>query len=206
MAGLEMRHADSDQIDWSDIHRRLDSLRVAIDATTSISPEAERRILEERARALAQKPDEGTSRSDVLEVIRFAVGEERFALATMFVREVVRPTEVTPVPGTPDFLVGVTNLRGEVLAVMDLGPFLGRAASREAAPWIIVLGTDRSEFGIQAGTIEEIGPLEATAIIPPSGSLGIERGEFVRGLTDDAVLCLDGEAILEDPRLYIDVT
>jgi hypothetical protein len=112
--------------DWAEVRARLDRAGAATAEALRLSPERARAVLEERARALARVPPAEYAGA-VLEVVTFDLAGERYALETRHVRAVVRLGEHTPVPGAPDFLVGVLNLRGEVLAVMDLGKVLGLA-------------------------------------------------------------------------------
>ncbi len=50
----------------------------------------------------------------------FRVGEEHFALSATSLRQILEPPEIVPVPNTPPHLLGLINLRGEILAVLDL--------------------------------------------------------------------------------------
>ncbi len=56
--------------------------------------------------------------------VLFDIAGTRFAVPISQVREVIRPPAVTPVPGTPGWLVGLTNVRGDVVSVVDLPGFL----------------------------------------------------------------------------------
>ena len=112
-------------IDWQAVRERMTRAAVAFDQACQITPERARRILEERARAVARVPAAAPAVGALVEIIRFALGEERYAVETNCVREILRFKAATPLPGTPDFLVGVTNLRGQILAVFDLRRFLG---------------------------------------------------------------------------------
>lgn len=81
----------------------------------------------------------------------FRMGKERYGIELASVREIRRPPRVTPLPESPPWLRGVTNLRGTILAVLDLGVGLG--ISTEAAPGagrksrLVVVHED----GIEAG-------------------------------------------------------
>lgn len=63
----------------------------------------------------------------------FRVGEQRFGAPTAGVREVVEIHDLAPVPGTPPHLLGVGNLRGRALPVLDLRPVAGLPASDSPA-------------------------------------------------------------------------
>ena len=57
--------------------------------------------------------------------LRFALGEERYAVRIDAVREILEVTQMTPLPRLPQFVRGVMNLRGAVVPVVDLGARLG---------------------------------------------------------------------------------
>ena len=90
-----------------------------------LSPEKAKAVLDERARALARVPPAAAEASQILEIATFALANENYGVETRYVREVVRLSDYTPLPGAPAFLVGVLNLRGEILALIDLRTFFG---------------------------------------------------------------------------------
>lgn len=57
---------------------------------------------------------------DILQVVGFLIGNEEFAVPILSVQEIVKPIEYTRVPGTPDYVIGVFNLRGNVFPLIDL--------------------------------------------------------------------------------------
>lgn len=193
------------ETDSPTVQERLARVQQAIARVDKRSEERTREVLERRARALARVPQRGIVTSEVLEVAIFKLGAERFGIEARFIREVGRLRDFTPVPGLPDFVVGVTNLRGEVLAVVDLCRFIGipRIDLTDLSR-LIVLGEEAAEFGVLADETYEVADIAAGALHPPPALLrGLER-EFVRGVTEDALIILDGRALLRDPRLFFD--
>src|ERR1700712_5225839 len=81
------------------------------------------RILRERARLLARVPESEPVAGAVLELLEFSLAQERYAVENRFVREVCPLKELTPLPCTPPFLLGVVNVRGRILPVLDLKKF-----------------------------------------------------------------------------------
>jgi purine-binding chemotaxis protein CheW len=133
------------------------------------------------------------------------VAGERYAVAARYVREVVRLSEPTPVPGAPDFLAGVINVRGEIVAVFDLRPFFGLAGGAEAGPSrVLLLGGDRIEFGLLADAVHDFLPLRVEDILPAPEAVAGAGREFLRGLTAEGLVLLDGARLLQDRRLFID--
>jgi purine-binding chemotaxis protein CheW len=191
-------------IDWTAVRRRLERTAAAADAR-QLSPDQAQALLAQRARDLARVPAQAPAASEVLEIVIFALGAERYAVETRFIREVVPLPMCTPVPGAPDFLLGIINLRGEILAVMDLRHFLGLGRSDPTDHCrVLVFGGDRAEFGVLADTAHEVTSLRTGDVHETPASLAGAGREFVKGVTSDALIVLDGAVILNDRRLYID--
>jgi purine-binding chemotaxis protein CheW len=191
--------------DWEAAKQRLACAAQAIKEAGQLSPERARAVMDERARVLARVPRQELDRSEFLQVLTFGLGTERFAVETRCVREVIRPGEFTTVPGAPDFLVGVTNLRGEVLSVIDLRKFFGvqRTEPSQLAR-VIVCGETHVEFGVLADVVEEVTTLRIDRILPAPGSVAGAGREYLLGVTEEALAVLDGSALLRDPRLFVD--
>ncbi len=196
------RPASRAKIDWPQVHQRL--LACAAGETSVPTPVQAQAILEERARALARAAAPPAT-EEVLELVTFHLAQERYAVETRHVRTVARFTEGVPVPGTPDFLCGVMNLRGTILTVFDLRKLFGIVTAEQSnRTRVLVLGGDRDEFGILADAVEEVVMLPISQVLEPPGSVaGIGR-EYLRGVTRDALIVLDGGVLLRDGRLTID--
>ena len=168
------------------------------------SPERSKAVMDERARALASPPAQTGSADQSLEVVTFMLAEERYGIETSHVREVVRLADYTPLPGTPDFLVGVTNLRGEILADVDLRKFLGvPGAGLTDLSRLIVLGSDRAEFGLLADTWVGVVRLRADEVLEPPEAVAAVGRKYLRGVTKEGLVLLDGAVLLKDDRLFI---
>jgi len=194
-------------IDWQDVRARLSRAGAAQTDAHRLTPERAASVLAERARAIARVPPQALEAGAVIEIVRFVLGAERYAVETRFVREVLRAKEFTPLPGTPDFLLGITNLRGHIVAVLDLRRFFGIDEEKPTdLSRVIVLGEERIEFGVVADAVLEVTTLPSAELREPPGSVaGIAR-EYLRGVTADALVVLDGAILLKDPRLTIDLS
>jgi purine-binding chemotaxis protein CheW len=153
------------------------------------------RILEERAQALAQHSaaivDE---RGD--EVLTFQLGESAYGVAVELVREVQVLGSYTPLPGTPPFVLGLVNLRGQLLSALDLRPLLGlpRRAPRVGAVLLIV-----SVSGMQVGLLADEVLAIRRAGVNLSPGLALAEGQTasgVRGVDRDLTVLLDLAALL----------
>jgi purine-binding chemotaxis protein CheW len=195
-------------LDWAAAHRRLARLAAAAaEATTPLDPEREAALLEERARALARPLGRETQAGPLLELMHFRSGEQDYALETRFVLEVLRSLEqLVPLPGAPEALRGLTLLHGEALAVVELAPLFGRAAPTTAHGPVLVVGPGRPELGLRADAVEEVLLVSRDTLLPAPPTLGNQERALVSGINRDGIIVLEGEALLEDGRLFFDLS
>ncbi|MCA1828649.1 MAG: chemotaxis protein CheW [Myxococcales bacterium] len=164
-------------------------------------PEQAGRILEERARILA-RPAAEKSHADQLELLVFTLSGESYALEARSVREVTALADFTPVPGASRHLLGITNLRGEILPVFDLRGLTGLEPTGVTdLSRLVVLGEDRDELGLLADHVGEVRAVAPGEIFDPPETLSAAGRGLLRGVTRDAVMVLDAGAVLRDPRL-----
>lgn len=81
---------------------------------------------------------------NILQVVGFLIGNEEFAVPILNVQEIVKPIEYTRVPGTPDYVLGVFNLRGNVFPLIDLRMKFGLPAlkSNKDTRYIVIRYND----------------------------------------------------------------
>jgi purine-binding chemotaxis protein CheW len=201
---MKPSRADKKRIDWQEVRQRL--ARLSAVAAEAVQPPASRAraILEERARALARVPPSVLQRQDGLEVVTFTLANELYALPAEHVRAVVHYSGCTPIPEAPEVLAGIVNLRGDILAVFDLGKLFGLVRSGSAA-WILVLGGDRPEFGVLADAVHSIAVMPLDDILEPPATLAGAGRDLVRGVTAGALILLDGPRLLQSQHFYIDL-
>ena len=81
----------------------------------------------------------------------FSLGAEEYAIPLLVVREVIAMPEYTPVPYTPPYFLGIMNLRGQVISVMDLRQKLGLKPRSDAETTVIIC--DLNGISLAAQTI-----------------------------------------------------
>jgi purine-binding chemotaxis protein CheW len=191
------------EIDWGRLKTRVDRAVAYSEETDRLSPERARLLMDERARALASTGEQKDVGATV-EVVTFSLSKELYGIETRYVWEVVRLVDFTPVPGAPEFIMGLTSLRGEILAIVDLRTFFG--ATRKGLSdlsRLLVLGTEGAEFGIMADRLLEIITLEVDQIYDPSRFVSGDGREYLKGVTNEALILLDGDVLIRDRRLYV---
>ncbi|MGH9179428.1 MAG: chemotaxis protein CheW [Acidimicrobiales bacterium] len=181
--------------------------RPSAGGTTIAAPEPDRSvddtqaILDERARALA-RPARSEQIGELVAVVAFVIGGVRHAFEARFVREVLLGPDVSTVPSAPPAVIGVTNVRGEILAVADISALLGVAAPPARGP-VVVLDGPAPSLGVLVDQVHDFVNLPAESIspLPGNGGPGERAGaSLVLGASSDAVI-LSADAVLRDPRL-----
>jgi purine-binding chemotaxis protein CheW len=169
------------RLDWEQAHQRLEAARLAL--TEEPSPEAERALLAERARALAAPREAPLPEAAEGDVVVFSLCGERFAVDAGQVVEAFELEAATPVPGTPERVIGVVNHRARVLGVFDLREVLVADAPRDQElTHAVAVEVDGLRFAIAAEAVEETNRERASA----------------------RLTVLDLEALAADARLRID--
>jgi len=192
--------------DWSEVHRRLETSRSAMQRRLTPSVEERRTILRARARFLAQerKEDKELPQSP-LEVVEFLLASEHYGIELTNIREIHALSEFTPVPGTPAFVLGLTNVRGQILSLIDIKklfdlPERGLTDLNK----VIVVRTHQMELGILADAVlgvRTIAPSEFQTSLPTLTGI---RAEYLKGITKDPLVILDVEKILSDGKIVVD--
>jgi purine-binding chemotaxis protein CheW len=167
------------------------------------SPDHVRRVLRERAQRLAIPPPQpGTA--ERIRIVEFGLAHERYAVDARHVRDVQPLRELTPLPCTPPFLRGLVNVRGRLVAVVDLKKFFGlpERGITDLHRVVVLQGAD-IELGLLADTVEDVHELDVARIQPTLATLTGIREDYVHGVTAERLVLLDAEAILSDPRLVV---
>src|SRR4051812_1942196 len=167
------------RIDWEAARRRLRSSALAADSARADAS----RILAERAAQLAQAIESEEDARTWLEVLTFQRASTRFALESRFVVEVGALGRLSRVPGAQPALLGITNLRGDLLPVFELSSLVDRSGSAGApASNLIVLGEGEPEFGILVDTVDEVKRLPVAGLSDARAVGALAHPEYVRGI------------------------
>jgi purine-binding chemotaxis protein CheW len=194
----------SKAIDWNEIKQRLEAARIEIERIWTPTAEDTRRVLEERALALAREPAQAESADAWIEVVEFSLADERYAFASEYVREVYPLEDITPLPCTPAFVLGIVNLRGEILSVIDIKKFFDLPEKGLTnLNKVIVLESGDMVFGIVADAISTVRRILRTDIQSTLPTLIGIRAEYLQGVTVERVVILDAEKLLGDEKLIV---
>lgn len=114
---------------------------------------------------MATVPTEATA---LLELISFEIGGQEFCLDVRSVREIRGWSATTPMPQTPDYILGVINLRGAVIPVLDLRCRLGLGRTEPSSRHVIVvIQHDSRMAGVLVDAVQETFQLAASLLQAP---------------------------------------
>jgi purine-binding chemotaxis protein CheW len=200
----EKKAPDTQSVNWKEIRRRMEKVRSVIEDGWTPGPEEQKKVLKQRALALAkeQKKDDV---GEGIEIVEFLLARERYGIEASYVREVHPLNALTPVPCTPPFVLGIINVRGQIISVIDIKKFFelpdkGLGDLNK----VIILRSDAMEFGILADEIVGSGKLLLDELQPSMPTLTGVREEYLKGVTVDRLIVLDSEAILSDKRIVVE--
>ena len=193
-----------ERIDWTEIHGRMAAAEAAVEHIGRASREVTRTALRARAEALARESDEGLHTRDSLEVVAFLLGQEKYGVQTRYVREVCPMNELTPLPGTPPFVLGIVNVRGQVLSVIDIGKLFDLPQRGVGdLDRVIVLQYGGMELGILGNSILGVEQVPADELQTTLPTLTGLRGEYLKGVARDRMAILDGTRLLADENIIV---
>jgi purine-binding chemotaxis protein CheW len=192
-------------IDWNQVHRRLEASQAALERGWVLKEEEKKEILHARARALAREPKKKEEIEKSIEVVEFLLAYERYGIESRFVREVYPLRELTPLPCTPAFVLGIINVRGQILSVIDIKKFfdLPEKGLTDLNKVIIVHGGGL-DLGILADVILGIRTVPLRDLQPSLPTLTGIRAEYLRGVTKDRLVVINADKIVSDKTIVVE--
>jgi purine-binding chemotaxis protein CheW len=198
---------DLDPIVWKDVRSKIEEAQAGMDTGFELAPAEERKILNARARQMAREPQASEVESDWLEVVEFELAGEAYAFPLAQVSEVSQLKELTRVPCTPPFVLGIVNLRGEIRTVIDLKKFFDLPEKGITdLNKIIMIQSDEMQLGILADAIRNVRWIRIADLQPALPTVTGISADYLRGVTSERLVVLDSGKILADRRIIINET
>lgn len=117
------------------------------------------------------------------ELISFAIGDEQYGVDIMAVREIKGWSEINHLPGQPDYVRGVLNLRGVMVPIIDLRcRFGGGLTDANALHVVIIVQIGDQQIGLLADRVLDIVAFESGQVQPVPTIVRNGRTEFLSGL------------------------
>jgi len=161
-------------------------------------------ILAQRARELASPINEEQQDTSEIEVLEFLLSGEHYAIGMDHIREVALLKEITYLPGTPQFILGIISLHGSILSIIDLRTVLGMPP-RGLTDFnrIIVLSGDEMTFGVLADAIVRTRMIRTDQISRPPPTISGPGAAYLTGVLPGPLMIINADILLSDPAMVI---
>ena len=137
---------------------------------------------------------------EVIQWVGFYVGQEKFGVNVLHVQEIIRMNEITPVPGAPHYILGVINLRGNVVPILSTRAcFNMDIVEATATTRIILIDMDKQVVGVVVDAVAEVVSLSQDMIEKAPVVESQHMAEFIYGVArrdDDLLILLDAHKFL----------
>lgn len=139
----------------------------------------------------------------VLQWVTYQLHDEIYGVNVIQVQEVLRVTDITPVPGAPDYVLGIINLRGSVVTVVDTRRRFG-LMSKETDDYtrIIVLEVNNNVIGMLVDSVSEVVYLHQSEIDTAPTVSGENNSQFILGINQHQqhglLILVDVNKLLDD--------
>jgi purine-binding chemotaxis protein CheW len=163
-----------------------------------------RSLLKLRAVNMASEPELESDTSAAITIIEFSLDAENYGIESQFVMEVFSLKDFTALPGVPAYILGLVNLRGQILPVIDLRRLFN-------LPWkglgelnkVIVLHNEQMEFGVLADEVNGVKAVLIDDLLPVPSIITGKYKKYLMGLTKESLIVLSAENLLTDKNIIV---
>lgn len=133
------------------------------------------------------------TQDEIIQWVTFRLEDETYGINVMQVQEVLRVTEITPVPGAPEYVLGIINLRGNVVTVLDTRMRFGLSSHEiDDSSRIVILESSEQVIGILVDSVAEVVYLRSSEIESAPNVGNEESSRYIQGVhsRDEGLLIL----------------
>ena len=144
----------------------------------------------------------GDENDPVLQWVTFHLADEKYGINVMQVQEVLRVSEIAPVPGAQSYVLGIINLRGNVVTVIDTRSRFGKMSKEmDDASRILIIESNEQVVGILVDCVSEVVYLRASDIEATPNVGNEENSRFIQGVSNrdnDLLILVDLNKLLTE--------
>lgn len=115
--------------------------------------------------------------------LHFSLGKEDYAIPLLAVREVIAVPEITKIPNTPPHFLGIMNLRGRIISVIDLRLKLGIKPTENKDACVIICDFGSLVIGVVIDSVNSVLTLQAGDISPKPQIESSKKTDYILGVT-----------------------
>ena len=145
---------------------------------------------------------ESIAGDEVIQLVTFRLKDETYGINVMQVQEVLRITEIAPVPGAPGYVLGIINLRGNVVTVIDTRTRFGLPTTEvDDASRIVIIESEQQVVGILVDSVAEVVELLHSEIDQAPSVGNEESARYIQGVAsrdEDLLIVVDLNKLLSE--------
>lgn len=151
---------------------------------------------------MSKSAAESAASDPVIQLVTFRLKDESYGINVMQVQEVLRVSEIAPVPGAPGYVLGIINLRGNVVTVIDTRTRFGLPTTeRDDASRIVIIESEQQVVGILVDSVAEVVELRQSEIDSAPNIGNDESSRYIQGVAsrdEDLLIVVDLNKLLTD--------
>jgi len=146
--------------------------------------------------------DDEIGNAEHRQCVTFRLNEEIYGINVMLVQEVLRVTEIAPVPGAPNYVIGIINLRGNVVTVIDTRMRFGLPPKEmDDSTRIVIIEAENQTVGIVVDSVSEVVDVYANEIETAPNVGNDETARYIEGVvsrSEELLILVDLNKLLTD--------
>lgn len=145
-----------------------------------------------------------TEQQQIMQLIIFRIGEEEFGIPIYEVQEIIKAGMITPVPDSPNFIKGLINVRGNIVAIIDVRARFSLHTAPQVARHIVIVKEESGAFGLMVDEVIEVLRIQESEIKRAPRLMPQIREECVLGiLTREGrlIILLDISKVISEDQL-----
>ncbi len=143
-------------------------------------------------------------KQQIIQLIVFRVGDEEFGVPINAVQEIIKIGNITPIPDSPDFIRGLINVRGDIVAIIDVRARFSLPTEEEPSKHIVIVKQEGNLFGLMVNEVMEVLRIQESDIKAPPQLMAKIQEDYVYGvITHDSrlIILLDVTKVLSEDEL-----
>jgi len=142
------------------------------------------------------------TQDEIVQWVTFRLDNEKYGIRVMQVQEVLRITEIAPVPGAPDYVLGIINLRGNVVTVIDSRKRFGLSETEaDDSTRIVIIEAEKNVVGILVDSVAEVVDLRTSEIDAAPNVGNDDSSKYIQGVSSkekELLILVDVNKLLSD--------
>lgn len=146
--------------------------------------------------------DDAIGNAEHRQCVTFRLDEETYGINVMLVQEVLRVTDIAPVPGAPGYVVGIINLRGNVVTVIDTRMRFGLPPHEmDDSTRIVIIESEKQTVGIIVDSVSEVVDIYSNEIETAPNVGNDETARYIEGVVsrgEELLILIDLNKLLTE--------